>query len=298
MSLRSPVFTGVCTALVTPFTDTGGLHTRKLEELIEQQISRGVDALCVCGTTGESATLSPQEQDTLIRLACKRVNGRVPVLAGTGSNDTKKAVLLSKQAQDNGADALLVVTPYYNKTTQAGLISHYQTIAREVELPIVVYNVPGRTGLSFTAESYRILAMDTQFNGVKEASGDLGLAAKTLRLCGPDFFLWSGNDEQTVPLMALGAVGTISVASNLIPEEMARLTHLCLKQEFREAARLQLSLLPLLDALFSEVNPIPVKTAMELLGMETGPLRPPLFPMEEGHRKALTDTLRDLGLSA
>lgn len=296
MSRRSAVFTGVCTALVTPFDERGNLSVTRMAALIDDQIFRGADALCVCGTTGESSTLSIREHLAAIEFTCKYTRGRVPVIAGTGANDTNKALYLSQCAEEAGADALLVVTPYYNKTTQAGLIRHYETITDKVELPVILYNVPTRTGLSFTAETYQVLAMNPKINGVKEASGNLSLVCHTRRLCGEDFTIWSGNDDQTVPLMSLGAKGVISVASNVAPEAMARLTHLCLSGEYREAAALQTKLLGLTDALFLDVNPIPVKAAMNLLGQDVGGLRAPLCEMEGEHLTALRATLEELGL--
>lgn len=296
MSRRDAVFTGVCTALVTPFDRNGNLSVTRLADLIDDQIFRGADALCICGTTGETCTLSVREHLAAITFACRYTRGRVPVIAGTGANDTNRAIYLSRQAEDAGADALLVVTPYYNKTTQSGLIAHYEAIAGQVERPIILYNVPARTGLSFTAESYQALAMNPKINGVKEASGNLALMAHTRLLCGEDFAIWSGNDEQTVPLMAMGAKGVISVTANLVPNQMARLTHLCLSGEYGEAARLQLELLPLIDALFLDVNPIPIKTAMNLLGMDVGGLRPPLYGMEPAHLADLQAALDGLHL--
>ncbi len=296
MSRRNAVFTGVCTALVTPFDEHGNLNTMRLASLIDKQIFHGVDALCICGTTGETSTLSVREHLAAIDFTCRYVNGRVPVIAGTGANDTNKAIYLSQHAEDAGADALLVVTPYYNKTTQDGLVRHYEAIAEKVETPIILYNVPTRTGLSFTAQTYQALAMNPKINGVKEASGNLDLISHTRRLCGEDFSIWSGNDDQTVPLMSMGAKGVISVTSNVAPKEMAQLTHLCLSGEYREAAQLQNRLLPLMDALFLEVNPIPVKAAMNMMGMEVGTLRPPLYEMSEKEAYILRSALTELGL--
>lgn len=294
--MRQPVFTGVCTALVTPFTAEGAVHYPKLAQLIETQIAAGVDALCICGTTGEAPTLSTREHLACIEFCVRQADHRVKVVAGAGSNDTAKALCLSRRAQDLGADALLLVTPYYNKTTQAGLAAHYLHIADRVDLPIILYNVPGRTGLSLTADTYQLLSRHPRINGVKEAGGDLSLAAHTLALCGEDFSLWSGNDDQVVPLMALGARGVISVASNLVPERMVRMVRLCEQGRGAEAAALQRSLLPLTDALFSEVNPIPIKTAMNLLGQEVGPLRLPLVPMSPAHQESLRSVLEAMEL--
>lgn len=296
MSHREAIFTGVCTALVTPFDEHNTLNTTRMAECIDRQIDQGADALCICGTTGECATLSIREYLKAVSFCCQYTHGRVPVLAGTGSNDTQRAIYLSQAAEDAGADALLIVTPYYNKTTQAGLIQHYQSISDRVSCPIILYNIPSRTGLSFTAETYQILSENPQINGVKEASGNLSLIAHTRRLCGEDFTIWSGNDDQVVPLMALGAKGVISVVSNLLPQTMAQMTHLCLVEKFREAAELQQELLPLVDALFVDVNPIPVKTAMNLLGMEVGSMRPPLCPMSPEHLQILQLALLESGL--
>lgn len=293
---KEPVFTGVCTAIVTPFGPDGAISYDVFGRLIAEQIARGVDAICVCGTTGESATMSAREHDEAISFCVRQAKGRVKVIAGAGSNDTAAALSLSQRAQEAGADALLHVTPYYNKATQAGLIRHYEYIADRVDLPILLYHVPGRTGVSFTAETYRILSQHPNINGVKEASGDLSLAARTISLCGDALFIWSGNDDQTVPLMALGARGVVSVASNLIPEVMASMTHLCLEGRFEEAARLQLAHTALFDALFLEVNPIPIKTAMEMAGYPMGGLRLPLCDISAPHRVQLRAVMENAGL--
>ena len=294
--MRIPVFTGVCPALVTPFHESGGINYDSFGKLIDYQISAGVDAVCVCGTTGESATMSIREHIAAVEYCVKRVNGRVKVIAGCGSNDTSAAVYLSQHAQDSGADALLHVTPYYNKATQEGLIRHYEFIAARVDLPIVLYNVPGRTGVSFTAETYHRLAQYPNINGVKEASGNFSLLAHTRALCGDDFYIWSGNDDQVVPMMALGAQGVISVAANIIPEVMAQMTHLCLNHDMGAAAKLQLEYTELFDALFAEVNPIPIKTAMNLLGMDMGALRLPLCEMSEKNLISLKSALKNVKL--
>lgn len=274
--MRTPVFTGVCPALVTPFHESGSIDFDAFAALIDYQISAGVDAVCVCGTTGEASTLSAQERLEAIEFCIKQVNGRVKVIAGTGSNSTAAAAEQSRMAQQLGADALLIVTPYYNKATQNGLVQHYESIAAQTDLPIILYNVPGRTGVSFTPETYQKLAQIPNTTGVKEASGDLSLVIRTRERCPEDFYIWSGNDEQTVPMMALGGKGVISVASNIIPDIMAEMSHLCLNGAFDAASKLQMEYMPLFDALFAEVNPIPVKAAMELLGMCSGHLRLPL----------------------
>ena len=285
--MRTPVFTGSCPALVTPFDQNNIINYDAFGRLIDAQIEAGVDAVCVCGTTGESATMSIREHIAAVEFCVKRVNHRVKVIAGAGSNDTSAAVYLSQHAQDSGADALLHVTPYYNKASQAGLIKHYEYIADRVELPIILYNVPGRTGVSFTAETYKVLSENPKINGVKEASGNFSLLAHTRFLCGDDFFIWSGNDDQVVPMMALGAKGVISVASNIVPKVMVKMSHLCLDNDFAAASRLQIQYMDLIDALFTEVNPIPIEAAMNLLGMEAGPLRLPLCDISEKNLEVL-----------
>ena len=294
--MRTPVFTGFCPALVTPFDEGGHINFDAFAKLIDYQIAAGADALCVCGTTGESATLSLKEHDQLVDFCVRQADGRVKVIAGTGSNSTAVAVELSRRAQELGADALLIVTPYYNKASQEGLVRHYETIAGQTDLPILLYNVPSRTGLSFTAQTYQRLSQNPQFNGVKEASGNFSLIAHTRVLCPADFYIWSGNDDQVVSMMALGAKGVISAAGNIVPEVMVQMCRLCLSGEFDAAARLQLEYLSLIDALFAEVNPGPVKAAMNLLGMEAGPLRLPLCPPSVAHLEQLRQELLSLGL--
>ena len=294
--MRTPVFTGSCPALVTPFDQNGAINYDAFGKLIDAQIEAGVDAVCVCGTTGESATMSIREHIAAVEFCVKRVNHRVKVIAGAGSNDTSAAVYLSQHAQDSGADALLHVTPYYNKASQTGLIRHYEYIADRVDLPIILYNVPSRTGVSFTAETYRHLSQNPQFNGVKEASGNFSLLAHTRFLCGDDFYIWSGNDVQVVPMMALGAKGVISVASNLIPEVMVKMTKLCLDNDFEAASKLQIKYMDLIDALFLEVNPIPIKAALNLVGMEMGGLRLPLCEMSEKNLETLRSSMARMGL--
>ncbi|OUN99719.1 4-hydroxy-tetrahydrodipicolinate synthase [Pseudoflavonifractor sp. An44] len=294
--MRTPVFTGSCPALVTPFDQNGAINYDAFGKLIDAQIEAGVDAVCVCGTTGESATMSIREHIAAVEFCVKRVNHRVKVIAGAGSNDTSAAVYLSQHAQDSGADALLHVTPYYNKASQTGLIRHYEYIADRVDLPIILYNVPSRTGVSFTAETYRHLSQNPQFNGVKEASGNFSLLAHTRFLCGDDFYIWSGNDDQVVPMMALGAKGVISVASNLIPEVMVKMTKLCLDNDFAAASKLQIKYMDLIDALFLEVNPIPIKAALNLVGMEMGGLRLPLCEMSEKNLETLRSSMARMGL--
>ena len=294
--MRTPVFTGACPALVTPFDEHGAINYDAFGRLIDAQIEAGVDAVCVCGTTGESATMSIREHIAAVAFCVKRVDHRVKVIAGAGSNDTSAAVYLSQHAQDSGADALLHVTPYYNKCSQTGLIKHYEYIADRVELPVIMYNVPSRTGVSFAASTYQQLAQHPRINGVKEASGNFSLLAHTRCLCPDDFYIWSGNDDQVVPMMALGAKGVISVASNIVPKVMVNMSHLCLDNDFAAASQLQIQYMDLIDALFTEVNPIPIKAAMNLLGMEAGPLRLPLCDISEKNLEVLRRAMGRAGL--
>ena len=226
----------------------------------------------------------------------KHVDRRVKVIAGAGSNDTSAAVYLSQHAQDSGADALLIVTPYYNKCSQTGLIKHYEYIADRVELPIILYNVPSRTGVGFTADTYKVLSGNPKINGVKEASGNFSLLSHTRYLCGEDFYIWSGNDDQVVPMMSLGAKGVISVAANIIPEVMVNMSRLCLENDFAAASKVQVDYMELIDALFIEVNPIPIKAAMDLMGMEAGCLRLPLCDISEAHLETLKAAMARKGL--
>ena len=294
--MKTPVFTGTCTALITPFQASGSIDYAAFARQMDRQLESGVDALCVCGTTGESSTLTVQEHVHLVDYCVSHVAGRCKVVAGSGSNDTAAALYLCQHAQESGADALLLVTPYYNKTTQTGLIHHYEYLADKTDLPVILYNVPSRTGVSFTAETYRTLSQHPRINGVKEASGNFSLLAHTLSLCGDGFHVWSGNDDQVVPMMSLGAKGVISVVANLAPEVMVRMTHLCLEGRFREASALQLRYMDLIDALFLEVNPIPIKAAMHLAGYDVGPLRLPLCDMGDSHREILRRSMCRAGL--
>ena len=294
--MRTPVFTGNCVAIATPFDANGNINYDAFGRLIDNQIEGGVDAICVCGTTGESATMTIREHIAVVEYCVKRVNHRVKVIAGAGSNDTSAAVYLSLHAQDSGADALLHVTPYYNKCSQAGLVKHYEYIADRTELPIILYNVPSRTGVSFTAESYQILAQNPKINGVKEASGNFSLLAHTRYLCGDDFYIWSGNDDQVVPMMSLGAKGVISVAANIVPEVVVDMSHRCLAGDFAGAAKTQIEYMDFIDALFIEVNPIPIKEAMAMAGYEVGPLRLPLCELSEKNHERLRAAMAAKGL--
>lgn len=294
--MREPVFTGTCTAIITPFDQNGAVNFDALGRLIDAQIEGGVDAICICGTTGETSTLSMREHIATVEYCVKKVDHRVTVVAGAGSNDTSAAVYLAQHAQGSGADAVLLVTPYYNKASQTGLIRHYSYIADRIELPMILYNVPSRTGVSFTAETYQTLAQNPKINGVKEASGNFSLLAHTRSICPDDFYIWSGNDDQVVPMMSMGAKGVISVVSNIAPEMMVKMSHLCLEERFLEAAKLQLEYMDLIDALFVEVNPIPVKAALDLMGREAGPLRLPLCDISPENLKVLKAAMTRAGL--
>lgn len=294
--MREPVFTGACPAIVTPFDASGAVNFDAFGKLIDQQVAAGVDAICVCGTTGETSTLSIREHIAVVEYCVKRVDHRVKVIAGAGSNDTSAAVYLSQHAQDSGADALLLVTPYYNKASQTGLLKHYEHIADRVELPIILYNVPSRTGVSFTAETYKTLSENPKFNGVKEASGNFSLLAHTRYLCGDDFYIWSGNDDQVVPMMSLGAKGVISVVCNIMPELMVDMSHACLEGNFDKASKLQIEYMDFIDSLFIEVNPIPIKCAMNLVGLEAGPLRLPLCEMAPKNLEIMKAAMKRVGL--
>ena len=294
--MKAPLFTGSSAAIVTPMRDDGSVNLDLLPQLLERQLDGGTAAITVCGTTGESATLKDDEKLALISSCVSAVNGRIPVIAGTGSNDTEHAVFLSREAQKAGADGLLLVTPYYNKCSAKGLVRHFMTVADSTKLPVIVYNVPSRTGVSMNENIYRQLSEHPNINGVKEASGDTELVLRTRAACGDDFYIWSGNDAQIVPMMAMGGQGVISVLANLCPEVPARITAACQRGDYPSAAELQTRYMPLIDAMFCEVNPIPVKTAMHLMGLDVGPLRMPLCEMEDASRDRLTAVLTDCGL--
>ncbi len=293
--MKHPVFTGSGVAVITPFTNDG-VDLPALERLVDHQISSGTDAIVVCGTTGEAATMTYSERMNTIETVVRRVDGRVPVIAGTGANNTQTAITLGRDAVSAGADALLVVTPFYNKATQRGLVRHYEAVADQADRPVILYNVPGRTGVKCTAETYLALSAHPNIVGVKEASGDLALVQKTRELCPEDFSIWCGNDDETAPIMLLGGVGVISVAANVVPQEMVRLTHACLAGDFVTAGKLQLRLRKLCEALFWEVNPIPVKTALAMMGQCQEVLRLPLCEMEEQRREELGVVLAEYGL--
>ena len=289
--MKDPVFEGVATAIVTPFNQ-GTIDFPVMNRLLDLQLAAGVDAIVVCGTTGEAATLSYNERMALIERCVRTVDRRVPVIAGSGTNSTASSIALSKAAQSAGVDALLTVTPYYNKASQSGLVQHFSAIADAVDIPVILYNVPSRTGVGCTAQTYQALAKHPNIAGVKEASDDFDLIQDTLNLCPLGFTVWSGNDGSTAAIMALGGKGVISVAANVVPREMHELTQLCLENRFLEAGTLQLKLHELIRALFCEVNPIPVKAAMELLGLCSGELRLPLCRISERHLEQLSSALK------
>ena len=291
------IFKGAGVAIVTPMTADGEVNYEVLGEMLEAQIAGGTDAIIICGTTGESATLSEEEHSAVIRYAIKKVNKRIPVIAGTGSNCTATAIKLSKEAEKDGADGLLLVTPYYNKATQKGLIAHYTAIAKAVSLPIILYNVPSRTGCNHQPETIAALVKNVKnIVGVKEASGNISQIAKVKLLCGDAIDLYSGNDDQVVPILSLGGIGVISVLSNVAPKETHNMVMYYLNGDVDKARQMQLKAIPLIDALFSEVNPIPVKKALNLMGWEAGPLRAPLTEMEASHAEVLKKTMKDFGI--
>ena len=293
--MRKPLFTGSGVAIVTPFTkDTVDLDA--FGRLIDFQLANGTDAVIVCGTTGEASTMTYGERMRTIEYCVERVNGRVPVIAGSGSNATPNAIALGRDAEQAGADGLLVVTPFYNKATQAGLVKHYTAIADAATKPIILYDVPSRTGVTIAPETYAELAKHPNINGVKEAGSNLSNIQKTRNLCPDDFSIWSGNDDETAAICLLGGRGVISVAANVAPDRMHQLVRLCLAGDFAAAGKLQLDLKELCDTLFCEVNPIPVKTALELMGLCSGTLRLPLCEPSEEHRKQIQKTLVRYGL--
>lgn len=293
--MKKPLFTGSGVAIVTPFTkETVDLPT--LGKLLDFQMKNGTDAIIVCGTTGEASTMSYRERMRTIEFCVDHVDGRLPVIAGTGSNSTQTALTLSRDAERAGADGVLVVTPYYNKASQTGLIRHFSAVADSVSVPVILYNVPSRTGVSIAPETYAALARHPNINGVKEASGNLGAIQKTRNLCPEDFFIWSGNDDETALICLLGGKGIISVVANILPAEMHRLTELCFQNDFAAAGNLQLQLKDFCDAMFCEVNPIPVKTALNLLGWDVGPLRLPLCEPGEENLQRIRRTLAQYGL--
>lgn len=292
------IFEGVATALITPFCPDGSVNYAKLEELINKQIEDGVDGFVICGTTGESATLTEKEHMEVIRESVKFVNGRVPVIAGTGSNCTQTAIEMSKEAEGYGADGLLLVSPYYNKATAEGMYEHFADTANAVKIPVVLYNIPGRTGVNIEPETVYRLAKDVKnIVAVKEASGNISNIAKIAALTADlDFDIYSGNDDQVVALCAMGGKGVISVVSHIIPKEMHNLVMSFRNGDSKKALDIQNKYLSLINTLFIDVNPIPVKEAMNLLGYEAGGFRKPLTPMSDAHREILRKELMNAGL--
>lgn len=291
------IFEGAGVALVTPFGADGEVNYNKLEELVEEQIAGGTDAIISCGTTGESSTMSHEEHLDVVRFTCQVVKNRIPVIAGTGSNSTREAVHLSKEAKTAGADGLLLVTPYYNKATQAGLTAHYTTVAKEVDLPILLYHIPGRTGVTMKPETMVNLCRQVpNIVGIKEASGDFSAIAQIMNLADGCVDLYSGNDDQIVPLLSLGGKGVISVLSNVAPRQTHEICASYFAGDVKRSCELQLAAIPLVNALFCEVNPIPVKAALNLMGKEAGPLRMPLTQMEPENQERLLKAMKEYGI--
>ena len=294
--MKKRVFTGAATALITPMNKDGSVNLERLSSLVDEQVKGGIDALVICGTTGEKSTLNYEEHVRVIETAAKANAGRDPLIAGTGSNDTVYSVGLCEDAEKAGADAFLMVTPYYNKTSQRGLIAHYNYIADRVNKPIILYNVPSRTGVAIKPETYKELAKHPNIVATKEANGDLSAVAKTRYLCGDELDIYSGNDDQAVPIMSLGGIGVISVLSNFLPDVMHKMCADYLSGKTKSAADMQIKYTGLMNALFSDVNPIPVKAAMDILGLGAGPCRLPLYPMEEKALENLKLKLKECGL--
>lgn len=294
--MKNPIFKGIGTALITPMTETGAVDYAAVERLAQRQVDAGIDALIVCATTGEAPTLQDDEHIEVIRLVANIAKGKTPVIAGTGSNYTDHAVEMSIKARDVGADGLLCVTPYYNKCTQKGLVESYTKIANATELPMIVYNVPGRTGVNIKPATYEKLADHPRIVGIKEANGDIGSVVDTMSRCGHKIDMYSGNDDQIVPILSMGGIGCISVISNLLPKETMDICKLWFAGDVAGAAALQCKYKALVDSLFSEVNPIPIKAAMAAVGLCSGYARLPLTPMEEPTRQNLLARMREVGI--
>lgn len=291
------IFTGAGVAIVTPFHEDGSVNYEKFGEHIEAQIAGGTDAIIVCGTTGESSTLTHEEHVEVIRYCVEKTAGRIPVIGGTGSNCTQTAIYLSQEAQKAGVDGILLVSPYYNKATQQGLYEHFCMVAESVEVPVLLYNIPGRTGVAINPETVVRLCREVpNIVGVKDATGNIAQVTELMHLSGGNVDLYSGNDGEIVPLLALGAKGVVSVLSNIAPRQTHEICAKFFEGKVEESLKIQLDAIPLIKALFCEVNPIPVKKAMNLLGMEAGPLRRPLTEMEEEHAKKLEAAMREFGI--
>ncbi len=294
--MKKQIFTGAATALVTPFKEDGSVNFECLRVLVEHQISEGIDALVLCGTTGEKSTLNYAEHIEVIKVAASQAAGRVPIIAGAGSNDTVYSVGICNEAVAAGADALLLVTPYYNKTSQTGLVKHYEYIADRVNAPIILYNVPSRTGVNINPETYKELSRHFNIVAAKEANGDISAISKTISLCGEDLQIYSGNDDQTVPMLSLGGIGVISVLSNILPRVTHSICEQYLSGRVQAAKEMQLKYTPLINALFSDVNPMPIKCAMNMLGLEVGGCRLPLIDLSEDKKQALRNELKKVNL--
>ena len=290
--MKTPLFTGACTALVTPY-ENGKVNFSMLETLLQRQMDAGIGTVVLCGTTGESPTLSTEEKLSIFRHAKQYCGNGCTIIAGTGSNSTQKAIELSREAEECGADGLLVVSPYYNKATEEGLYGHYRAIAAAVHIPVIIYNVPLRTGVDIPVSVYRHLAEIPNIAGVKEASTDIMKTVRIRSQCPDDFAVWSGNDEMTVPIISLGGKGVISVTSNVVPAQVQAMTQKALRGDFRCAVSMQKELLPLMEAMFCEVNPIPVKAALRLLGYDCGNCRMPLTPLLQEHEEKLKKLLAE-----
>lgn len=291
------IFTGAGVAIVTPFNSDETINYNKLDELLDYHCTHGTDAIIICGTTGESATMTEEEHMQCVKFAIDRVKGRIPVIAGTGSNCTRTAIDMSKEAADYGADGLLLVTPYYNKATQAGLIGHYTAVAKEAKAPVIMYSVASRTGCNIEPATVAELVKNVDnIVAVKEASGNISQVAKIMALTNGNIDLYSGNDDQIVPMLSLGAKGVISVLSNVAPQETHDICEKFFNGDVKGSAALQLKALPLIEQLFCEVNPIPVKKAMQLMGVECGPLRMPLTEISKEHEQALAKAMKDFGI--
>lgn len=291
------IFEGAGVALITPFTESQEVNYEKLRQLVEEQIAGGTDAIIACGTTGESSTMTHDEHIEVVRFVCQVAAGRVPVIAGTGSNSTREAIHLSKEAEKAGADALLIVTPYYNKATQNGLIAHYTAIAGEVDIPILLYHIPGRTGVTMKPETIVKLCREVpNIVGVKEASGNFSAIAEIMSLADGCVDLYSGNDDQIVPLLSMGGKGVISVLSNVAPSQTHDICESYFKGDVKKSSQMQIQAIPLINALFCEVNPIPVKAAMNMMGKEVGSLRLPLTEMEPANKALLKKAMEEYGI--
>lgn len=289
------MFKGSGVAIVTPFKDDG-IDYEKLESLLDWHVKESTDAIIICGTTGESATMSLSEKQEVIKFTVDKINKRIPVIAGTGSNCTRSSVELSQYAEKVGVDGLLVVSPYYNKSSQAGLIKHFNMIADSVNIPLILYNVPGRTGVNIQPQTVKELSKHKNIRAIKEASGDISQVAEIARLVPEDFYIYSGNDDSIVPLLSLGGHGVISVVANILPKDTHDMVMAYLEGDVKRAAKIQLDMKALIDALFIEVNPIPVREAMNILGMDVGLCRLPLVPMGYDNKKLLEKELKDYGL--